>query len=194
MKRVTPEEIKILEDDEIFVFGSNSRGYHGAGAAVFAAECGYPMGVSQALDIDAQCMGIVTVNSLGNKFQSTPKAMPTLDELKQNVDRAIETFKTNPKLNFLVTEIGCGLAGFAPMQIAWMFHECINMPNVALPKRFWMILNAEAYYHLSRTALMTLRDDAEGMLGENPWDSTDTDNWESQLEVIDTVKNHFVWT
>ena len=44
---------------------------------------------------------------------------------------------------FLLTEIGCGIAGFAPKEIAPLFKEAINVPNIHLPQRFWDVMNAK---------------------------------------------------
>jgi hypothetical protein len=38
---------------------------------------------------------------------------------------------------FLVTEIGCGLAGLKHKEVAPMFKDCVNLENVHLPLKFW---------------------------------------------------------
>ena len=43
-------------------------------------------------------------------------------------------------LTFLVTEIGCGLAGYTPAEIAPLFRRAVSMANVWLPDRFWAVL------------------------------------------------------
>jgi hypothetical protein len=47
----------------------------------------------------------------------------------------------NPKLNFLITEIGCGLAGWDVKDIAPLFKDFIDLNNVSLPKKFIRINN-----------------------------------------------------
>ncbi|HIT83602.1 MAG TPA: hypothetical protein IAA99_05305, partial [Candidatus Avibacteroides faecavium] len=47
------------------------------------------------------------------------------------------------ELRFLVTEIGCGIAGFTPEDIAPLFARAAGMDNVFLPARFWDVLEAE---------------------------------------------------
>ena len=42
---------------------------------------------------------------------------------------------------FLVTEIGCGLSGYEPEDIAPFFKDAVNLKNVHLPQRFWDVLN-----------------------------------------------------
>ena len=49
----------------------------------------------------------------------------------------IEFAKTNENLIFLVTEIGCGLAGLKPKEVAPLFKEAVNVFNIHLPSRFW---------------------------------------------------------
>lgn len=46
----------------------------------------------------------------------------------------------HPEDNFLVTEIGCGLAGYLPAQIAPLFTDAAELENVWLPERFWSAL------------------------------------------------------
>jgi hypothetical protein len=43
----------------------------------------------------------------------------------------------HPELTFLVTKIGCGIAGFTPREIAPLFAGAINVPNIHLPMEFW---------------------------------------------------------
>jgi hypothetical protein len=48
----------------------------------------------------------------------------------------ITEVKLNTDKKFLVTEIGCGIAGYQPEDIAPLFKECLSMENVYLPQRF----------------------------------------------------------
>ena len=63
----------------------------------------------------------------------------------QAIQPYVETFidfaKKHQELTFLVTEIGCGIAGFTPQEIAPLFKNAINISNIYLPKRFWEVLN-----------------------------------------------------
>ena len=63
------------------------------------------------------------------------------DYVGHYVDEFIAFAKEHPEYKFLVTEIGCGIAGFTPQQIAPLFRDTISMDNVSLPKRFWEELN-----------------------------------------------------
>lgn len=126
--RITSDSIKKLDTNQIFVFGSNESGRHGLGAAKTALGWGAKWG--QAEGIQGRTYGIPTKDSSVRRTLS-------VDEIKPYVDRFIEFASNNKELTFLVTEIGCGLAGLKPKQIAPLFKEAISLDNVHLPKRFW---------------------------------------------------------
>lgn len=102
-KRHTPECIDTLADNEVFVFGSNRNGNHYSGAARIAYErFGAEWGVGE-----------------GHTGQSY--ALPTLDENMERVteDELIDSFAKmigyaddNRQLTFLLTKVGCGIAGW----------------------------------------------------------------------------------
>ena len=60
-----------------------------------------------------------------------------LDEIKPYVDRFVEFAIANPELTFMVTEIGCGLAGYKTKEIAPLFTAAIDVENIYLPAKFW---------------------------------------------------------
>lgn len=133
-QRITPREIKKLEDKEIFVFGSNLSGIHGAGAARTALGWGAVWG--QAEGMQGRTYGIPTKDSSVLRTLS-------IDEIKPYVDRFIEFAKTRTDLSFLVTEIGCGLAGMKPKDVAPIFKGAELLENVYLPERFIHIIKNE---------------------------------------------------
>jgi len=107
----------------IFVFGSNLRGRHGKGAAYEAFihwGATYGVGVGRI----GQSYAIPTKDS--------PNEVLTLSEITLYVDQFIEYAKAHPELTFLVTKIGCGLAGFHESQIAVLF--LLAPPNCVLPE------------------------------------------------------------
>jgi hypothetical protein len=61
----------------------------------------------------------------------------SINEIKIYVDRYIEFCKSHPELTFYTTEIGCGLAKYKPKDIAPLFKEAIDLPNVYFSERFW---------------------------------------------------------
>lgn len=126
--RTTPNRITDLKPGEIFVFGSNLEGAHGGGAALLAwRKWGAIFGQ-------------------GTGLQGQTYAIPTMhggpDAIKPYVDEFIDFAQTHPEMTFLVTEIGCGIAGFTPEEIAPLFQASADVPNIHLPQRFWDVLNA----------------------------------------------------
>ena len=112
-----------LDKNEIFVFGSNGQGAHFGGAAATAMhEFGAKMG--QAEGLQGQSYAIDTMDSE--------------DEMFEQIDRFLMFARNHPELKFLVTEIGCGIAGYSPEQNAPHFEN--HSDNVMLPEAFKTIL------------------------------------------------------
>ena len=118
-KRTTPEFITSLEPNEIFVFGSNLKGMHGGGAAYIAyRKFGAIMG--QGVGLQGQSYGIPTMQG-------------GVETIRPYVDEFIEFAKEHPTLTFLVTRIGCGIAGFTDDEISPLFKEAHEVDNIVLP-------------------------------------------------------------
>lgn len=130
--RTTPDNITKLEEDQVFVFGSNESGRHGKGAARTAMKWGAKYG--QAEGLQGKTYGIPT------KDKSIRRTL-RVEEIKPYVDNFIEYAKEHPELDFFVTEIGCGLAGHKPKDIAPLFKDAMGVENIRLPERFWNQLN-----------------------------------------------------
>lgn len=107
--RITPDIITKLNDNEIFIFGSNLSGKHGKGAAKTALGWGAKWG--QAKGLQGRTYGIPT------KDASIRRTL-TIEEIKPFVDEFIEFAKANENLIFLVTEIGTGLATHSKKNVA----------------------------------------------------------------------------
>ena len=120
-KRIASAHIAQLGENEIFVFGSNIHGAHGGGAAWFAhKKLGAEWGVGEGLT--------------GHCY-----ALPTMEgeaSMKHAVERFTACAKEHPELTFLVTAVGCGIAGYLPSQVAPLFTEAAKLENVYLPKIF----------------------------------------------------------
>jgi hypothetical protein len=108
-----------LQPGEIFVFGSNAAGAHGAGAALTAYEkFGAVWG--QGNGLQGQSYGIDTMSGF--------------ETIEREVARFLEFAGEHPEFRFLVTKIGCGIAGYTPAQVAPLFS---GVPaNVVLPEEF----------------------------------------------------------
>lgn len=125
-KRITPSFISSLKTNEIFVFGSNLQGFHAGGAARMARKK----------------FGAVMGKGVGIQGQSY--AIPTMqggvETIRPYVDEFLEYASQHPELHFLVTPIGCGIAGFEPADIAPLFLGAKNMENIFLPEEFWDLI------------------------------------------------------
>lgn len=118
-KRTTPEYITELQPNEIFVFGSNLRGMHGGGAAYIAyRKFGAVMG--QGVGLQGQSYAIPTMQG-------------GVETIRPYVDEFIAFAREHPELTFLVTRIGCGIAGFRDEEIAPLFSEAHEVENIVLP-------------------------------------------------------------
>jgi len=85
-----------------------------------------------------------TVWGQGVGLQGQSYAIPTMqggvETIEPYVDGFIEFARMHPELRFLVTRIGCGIAGFRPEEIAPLFAEALEMENVILPEDFVILL------------------------------------------------------
>lgn len=105
------------EGEGYFVFGSNLKGIHGAGAAKIAfKKYGAKYGI-------------------GIGFQGRSYAIPTKDHhihtlplstIKKHVQDFIEVTHLDETSWYLVTPVGCGLAGYTPKDIAPLFKLATN--------------------------------------------------------------------
>lgn len=118
--------INKLEPHQIIVVGTNAAGIHSGGAAAQAyRDFGALMGQARGA-IGGQSYGIVT---LDYQLQKMPIVL-IAGEAKLLMSCAL----ANQNREFLLTAVGCGIAGFTVEEIAPLFR---NMPgNVVLPSEF----------------------------------------------------------
>ena len=121
-REYTSERISELRENEIFVFGSNLAGAHGGGAAWLAYRR----------------FGAVWGEGVGlhGRTYAIPTMQGGVDTVKPYVDDFILFSKEHKELTFLVTRIGCGIAGFRNEEIAPLFKDAICVENIILPKEF----------------------------------------------------------
>ena len=120
--RITPDMITRLAPNEIFVFGSNKQGLHYGGAAKVAHE------------------NFGAIMGQGNGLQGKSYAIPSMSGIGvmgEYIKEFCDFAKTHPEKRFLVTEIGCGIAGYSIDEVAPLFECCRNVENVTLPESFW---------------------------------------------------------
>ena len=124
--RITPRWIDSLKENEIFVFGSNLAGMHGGGAARIAR------------------LHFGAVMGKGVGLQGQSYAIPTMQGGVETIRPYVEEFiifaHQHPELHFLVTPIGCGIAGFEAEDIAPLFKKAKEMKNISLPESFWEVI------------------------------------------------------
>ena len=126
---ITPNYIKELNENEIFVFGSNKQARHGKGAALTARnKFGAIYGQSEGLQ--GQSYAIIT-KELRKDYQPV-----SLQEVREGVYTFIQFAKDNENLTFYVVELGCNLAYFTVEQIAPLFKSATKLKNIYLPEKF----------------------------------------------------------
>lgn len=128
---ITPNHITKLEANEVFVYGSNLRYIHGAGAARQALDFGARYGVGPFC---GQTYGISTKDENIQTLE--------LEDIKTEIDAFTLFAASRPELMFLVTQVGYGLAGYEPDDIAPLFTEAARLLNVWLPASFWAVINS----------------------------------------------------
>lgn len=101
---------------QIFVFGSNLSGIHGAGAAAYALQLGAEWG-----EFDGMTGGCYAIPTKDGNIQTM-----RLSEIRKYIDKFVVFTQKNPDLEFFVTRVGCGLAGFKDRQIAPLFRGAEN--------------------------------------------------------------------
>lgn len=121
MVRIAPDNITELKPNEIFVFGSNREGMHGAGAALHAHK-NFGAILGQGHGLQGQSYAIDTMSGY--------------DTMKEQVALFMSYSQENRHLTFLVTAIGCGIAGHHPSKVALLFKTAHNIDNIYLPEIF----------------------------------------------------------
>jgi len=97
---------------EIFVFGSNLAGRHGKGAAKDALRL-YGASYGQGIGIQGRSYAIPTKDHYLN-------VLP-IERIDKDVKIFVSFTRDNPKINFFITRVGCGLAGYKDYEIAPLF-------------------------------------------------------------------------
>lgn len=127
-RKYTPDMITRLAENEIFVFGSNLQGMHAGGAARIAHKL----------------FGAMWGQGVG--LQGSSYAIPTMqggvETIAPYVDEFITFAQEHPHMRFLVTRIGCGIAGFTDEEIAPLFAAAYHLDNVILPRQFVQYIEA----------------------------------------------------
>lgn len=118
------------DGDEVFVFGSNLAGIHGAGAAraallYFGAQYGEGEGYQRSKQ-GKHCYAIPTKDL---KIDTLP-----IQTISLHVDDFAYFTHDHPEMQFFVTAVGCGLAGYKHEDIAPLFRNCAG--NCSFPEEW----------------------------------------------------------
>lgn len=124
--RISAEKIVSLAENEIFVFGSNLAGFHRGGAARTALE---KFGAVWGAGV-----------GLHGKSYAIPTMHGGVEAIKPYVDEFLKFASARQDLRFLVTRVGCGIAGFSEREIAPLFAPSVSLENVLLPEGFWAVI------------------------------------------------------
>ena len=107
---------------EVFVFGSNLSGNHGAGAALVARR-NLGAQLKRGVDPTGNCYAIPTKDYY-------LWVMP-LEDIEPYVNVFLHYAREVTEKEFFITRVGCGLAGYKDRDIAPMFATA--PPNCSLP-------------------------------------------------------------
>lgn len=130
--KYTPDEIKTLPENCVFVFGTNPKGKHDSFAAKLAVK------------------NFGALEAVGEGFQGQSYAIPVhkhhTEKMAAAILRFVEFVKQNPEKIFFVLPVGCGKAGMDPSFVSLMFRKAIGLQNIYLPKLF--VDNLIEYYKI----------------------------------------------
>jgi hypothetical protein len=104
------------DEGEVFVFGSNLSGRHGAGAALVARHLGAKYGLGKG-----PCGKTYAIPTKGKRLE-----VLSITTIAKHVAEFVNYTKEHPEVSFFVTAVGCGLAGYKHQDIAPYFKEAIN--------------------------------------------------------------------
>ena len=135
-ERFTPELIKQLNENEVFVFGSNKAGNHAGGAARTAVEkFGAVMG--QGEGIQGQSYAIPTIDENMEKV--------SLDDLQQSLFHFCLYAEQESDKTFYLTKIGMGIAGFTLDEMLEVVNR-VDLPrNVIIPEEFNVVYGYKGF-------------------------------------------------
>ena len=121
----THKDGTLPKGNEIFVFGSNTAGRHGAGAALVAVEK-FGAIYGKGWGLQGRSFAIPTKSH-------TINTLP-LVTIKAYIVRFKAYVEMRPDIEFFLTSIGCGLAGYTNEAIAPMFQGIAD--NVSIPQQW----------------------------------------------------------
>lgn len=155
--RAAPQHIGGLEPNQVFVFGANTEGKHGKGAARAAFGEGrfrydgsigkwavYGQGRGLMQGHEGMSYGIVTKD-----LKAGERSIP-LAEIESQIDELIQFAQSRTDLEFLVTPFGTALAGYSHAEIARLWQGKSIPGNVRLPQVWLKMLTGKKRKRTSR--------------------------------------------
>mgnify|MGYP001598123427 FL=1 len=113
-----------MENWEIFVFGANAKGEYIGGAALTAKE---KFGAIEGqIGLNGQSYGFITLNEKMERLSD--------DEIKKETDKLIKSANENTSRIFLLTKVGCGIAGYDEEKVKTFFKRQDIPANIIVPK------------------------------------------------------------
>jgi hypothetical protein len=141
-KEYTPDPMsaEMLPDNGVFVFGSNTLGHHGGGAARFAhQQLGAEWGVGEGLTGRTYALPTLNFGMTQAAREGGESPLMTYDQLLQSFKNFVEVAKTNPAKKFYLTKVGLGIAGYPLETIHKAFWESgapFELTNLVYPVEF----------------------------------------------------------
>lgn len=127
-KSITPGNIQFLAPHQVFVFGSNLAGHHMGGAAKLAHhKFGAVWGVG---------------DGPAGRTYAIPTMHGGLNMIQPYVRKFVNYAIAHPEQQFLLTRVGCGIAGFSDGEMASLFNggfgypSIYHVPNITVPQEW----------------------------------------------------------
>ncbi len=194
--------ITSLKPNQIFVFGSNPEGRHGAGAAKLAKDK-FGAIYNQGRGLQGQSYGLVTKNlkagfkeANGTVYEKEGERSVSPEQIKQNIQELYNTGNAFPGKEFLVAYSGTGknLNGYTPKEMADMFSSFPIPANIIFEEGFSKLLTPiedveGVFYDYDdyELAIMRSKDeeiDTEVLSDMYEMDLNSTDNWKDEIEAM----------
>lgn len=159
-----------LKDNQIFVFGSNTQGRHGKGAALLARNK-FGAIYGQAEGPQGQSYAIITKDLTKSVHPSRTK-----EQIIQQIHGLYEYARNNPDKEFLVAYSGTGtnLNAYSNKEMAGMFSSEVIPNNIIFEDKFnslldeqnWVDSKIEEFTQLLRKENPTTPEEVEGLINK----------------------------
>ena len=135
----------------VWVFGSNLNTYNGAGAAAIAVSHFDRPQYEVAKPYVSYYNAASGLKSYGIPTKDAFLKPLSLKQIQEHIEQFIEFVHLHSELNFFITKVGCGYAGYQDFQIAPMFKALVQNSNVSVASSWYLYLvkeNSKPLYRL----------------------------------------------